>query len=884
MLGTQSQVEMAGEDKLSGIASYMQGNDRSKWVTGLPTYGKARAVGVYPGIDLVYYGNQGQLEYDFVIGPGADASAIDLRFQGAKPVTDAGGNLVLAIGGVADKDAVRFKKPVVYQVDAYGARQEVGGSFVVSGTDEVLAYSSYLGGSSAPTSVNAMALNAAGDIYVTGDTASIDFPVTQGAFETSCPIVYAGDCGLGGMFYITGFSFVSKIAADGQSLIYSTYLGGVAPGDQLDALSMGTGIAVDANDEAWTTGITNTTGFPITSDAYQPYCSPTAVDQNPVTGQFEGEVSRCNGSLHIQTDYIAKLNSTGTQLLYGTFLGGTGSIFRGEAASALALDSAGDVYVTGTTSSYYPGAFAATGYYNYPTTPNAYSSVGQNFLNGGPNGVTDAVAVPFLTVLSADGHRLLYSSLVDGNCATGAGCVYSSNSLAVIIGKAVIGGSTDSASFPTTAGALGTTCVTDATGLCARDNAFVAVINPVFFGKSSLVYSTYLNGSAPGGQSNVSAVTFDAAANIYAGGYTSFPDFPTTPGVLQPACHQDPATLLCSTGFVTKLSATGGLVWSTFYGSPTVPSPTITSLAVDAGKDVYLATGGNGGASDVPVKNSFQNFTMNSPVIAELNPTGSKVLFGSFFGGGYNMAPFAIAVDAARNIYIAGICLTGNIPLVNAFLTTSYPETGFFAKIITAMLPSSVTLSVSPSTTGPGSAVTFTANVAGGAGLALPTGTVTFSSGGTKFGSAAVNSSGVATLVSSTVPVGTYAVVASYAGDASYTGSLSVAAPLTIGGVFSPAMVNFGSVAVGQTSPSVLITATNNSTSPATFISESGLADFRFQVVSCSASSSSTSLLPGATCSFNVSFAPAAVGPVNGQIVLSYGSGTTSLSLSGAGH
>lgn len=203
--GANRAAPMESQDKLPGITNYLMGGTRTKWLTNLPNYAKTRTRNLYPGIDLVYYGTQGQLEYDFVLAPRADPSRIRMRFEGAKPVIDRAGDLVLRLPSKASPSDIRFQKPVLYQL-AGGVRQPVSGRFTIaSGSQEVgfqvgsydhtrelvidplLLYSSYIGGSGT-SQINGMAVNAAGDVYLVGSAYTTTYPTTQGVIEPTCPL------------------------------------------------------------------------------------------------------------------------------------------------------------------------------------------------------------------------------------------------------------------------------------------------------------------------------------------------------------------------------------------------------------------------------------------------------------------------------------------------------------------------------------------------------------------------------------------------------------------------------------------------------------------------------------------------------------------------
>jgi uncharacterized protein (TIGR03437 family) len=704
VLGVNPDLTMVPEDKLPGISNYLMGRTRIQWPTNLPTYAKTRSRNLYPGIDLVYHGTQGQLEYDFVLAPYADPAQIRLRFAGASPVVDASGDLVLSLGAEAGQNGIRFHKPVLYQ-QVRGIRRPVNGRFTITNNhevgfrvsrydrsrelviDPVLVYSSFLGGSSQQSIINGMAVNAAGVIYVTGITNALDYPTTPGVVEPKCPAsngTLDTKCGPSS----SSAAFVSKISADGQSLIYSTYLGGgggglgvggSAVGAGGSGNDLGTGIAVDANDNAWVVGQTNSNNFPVTANAYSLYCEPAAQGFNFNTGQNFGEVNGCGapnasgyGYSGTYSLFLVELNPTGTSILYGTFLGGT----QGELAAQIALDAAGNIYIAGTANTNGPvGTFAATAQYVYPTTASAFQTQApapsQNFS-------------AFVTEFSPDGHSLLYSTMFAGpNDNT------YNTALAVGAGKIFIGGYTQDPHLPTTPNALSRTCPGGPTNagpdtICfgSNNNGYVAEFDPSKSGAASLVFSTYLNGTIAGNTSSVNALTADAAGNVYAAGSNQYKDFPTTPGVLQPTCNSS-RNDACSTGFVTKLSPTGALVWSTFYGSPSASGQYgVSAIALDSKNNVYIANLADG-AGDLPLANGLQNYTSGVAYVTELSSDASQVIFGTFYGTGANIIPTALAVDSAGSIYFAGYT-GGGIPLVKAFQSTNgggFNE-GFFAKIV----------------------------------------------------------------------------------------------------------------------------------------------------------------------------------------------------------
>jgi len=386
--------------QLPGKGNYLIGNDPKKWHTNVPTYAKVKYEDVYPGVDLVYYGNQGQLEYDFVVAPGVDPGHIvlDVVAEGVNPSTepnsgqrgerrrsrldiDDNGDLLVGTAG----GEVVFHKPVVYQrIEDNGRRRTVDSHYVLKDDrevtfelasydhrkplviDPVLTYSTYIGGSgdelTAPSGTDGIAVDPEGNAYVIGATSSIDFPVTSGALQTS----FAGGSGSFGCPFnsVSADAFVTKLNARGDTIVYSTYMGG-------NDDDCGEGISVDASGNAYVAGETLSTDFPITPGAFQPTCASCS----------QGMVDT----------FAAKLSRDGSALVYSTYLGGSDE----DLFPMLALDPFGNLYIQGTTSST-----------DYPTTPGVFQPACASCANGNPD--------TYVTKLNSHGTALLYSTYLGG--------------------------------------------------------------------------------------------------------------------------------------------------------------------------------------------------------------------------------------------------------------------------------------------------------------------------------------------------------------------------------------------------------------------------------------------------------------------------------------
>jgi hypothetical protein len=665
LAGANAHARVTGAEALPGKSNYFVGKDPKQWRTNLPTYGAVKYSDVYPGIDLVYHGNQRLLEYDFVVAPGADPRLIDLRFRSAKKLrVNSEGALVIGLGA----SEVIEHAPVVYQ-EIGGVRKTFAGRYVMRGRgrvgfsvaeydrsralviDPTLVYSTYLGGSGSRYTgdqLNAIAVDGSGNAYVTGSTTSSDYPTTPGAFQptlqgdvnvfvtklnaTGSALVYstylggAGGYGIAvdpsGNAYVTGIAgpdfpttpgafqttfggvedaFVTKLNATGSALVYSTYLGG-------DRQDQGDAIAIDASGNAYIAGGAGA-NFPTTPGAFQ-----TA---------FRG------GNLYETNAFVSKLNTTGSALIYSTYLGGSGGLSGGggDLAWGIAVDAAGNAYVVGVTNSS-----------NFPTTSGAFQTT-----FGGPSNGTDA----FVSKLNATGSDLDYSTYL-GGVAGGYGIAVD------IAGHAYVVGYTQS-NFPTTSGAFQTTYGGP------NADAFVSKLNAT---GSALDYSTYLGGSNGDWGSGIA---IDASGNAYVTGYTYSSDFPTTPGAFQNN-ERSPGG-----AFVTELNPGGSaLLYSTYLGGTGTFS---YGIAVDTSGNAYVI--GSPGtffpSIFFPTTPGAFQATPRGGFVSKLSPgpwpTTTAVLNGPAGSNGWYVGPVTVTLSATA----------GSTPISTYYSVDGEPYVGYGA-------------------------------------------------------------------------------------------------------------------------------------------------------------------------------------------------------------
>jgi fibronectin type 3 domain-containing protein len=634
MVGANPKPTVKGAEALPGKLNYYLGKDREKWRTGVPTYAKVRYQGVYPGVDAVYYGHQGQLEYDFVVAPGVDPGQIRLAFEGAQQLeVDAAGDLVLHTPG----GSVRQHKPIVYQ-EVDGQRVPVAGEFALltdgqsamgegqsaavstpthpytprnrfalrgrhTSTrlpqvgfrlakydatrpliiDPPLSFSTYLGGGDQDF-CQGIGVDSTGKILVSGYTLSVDFP-TQNPSQAT----------------LNGGSdaFVAKIDPDSPALLYATYLGG-SRGEQ-PSVGERIPIAVDPAGNAYVTGPTASNDFPTTQGVFQ--------------SQLRGPSDA----------FVTKLDGVGA-LVYSTYLGGSKDdpIF----SEGIAVNAAGNAFVAGDTIS--P---------DFPVTNGAFQT-------SNPNGDKW-----YVTELETDGSDLEYSTLfgdpgVPSNSGKfrdialdGAGNVY-------------LAGDTSTAGMPITANAL----QRRGTG---GDDVYVAKLDPRRLGPAALLYSTLLGGA---GNEESNAIAVDSSNNIYVAGVTASTDFPTKNPF-------QPQLLGSSDTFLTKIAADGqSLSYSTYLGggqSSSTDTEAAADLAVDNNGSAYL-TGVTSNAN-FPTANPLSGppAVGLSCFVSQFSPDGQTLVFSTFLDGGAQDFGNAIAVDPVGNIYVGGQTRSVDFPTVN---------------------------------------------------------------------------------------------------------------------------------------------------------------------------------------------------------------------------
>jgi hypothetical protein len=637
MVGANPNPVVAGEQPQAGKANYFIGSDSSKWQKNVATYAKVRYKNIYPGIDLVYYGNPSQMEYDFEVAPGANPQQIQFEVKGADSVSvdRSSGDLVLQ----TKQGALHMKSPVLYQTvnqmrlpiaGGYSMKSSTRVAFLLTGYDKskplvidpVLLYSTYLGGLASDQAVG-VSVDSDGSAYVAGWTQSTNFPLAS----------QAGNAPSGTN------AFVAKLDVSGSSLLYADYIGGSSDDYTL-------AMTLDNSNNTYVTGYTCSNDFPI------------------VNGYQTQNIGGCPG-------FVSKVSADGSSLLYSTYLGGSSTAY----ATAIAVTALQEIYVGGWT---YATDFPTLNAYQSTVLPNQNQYFGQ---------------YGFVTHFTADGSALVFSTYLAGNtnvvedCGGGSTCWPSPYTAVSAIaldasGNAYVTGNTNTYNFPTTENAY----------MASQNSPNDAQIGFVseLTSAGMLSYSTYF-GTTDGNYNAMSSIAVDGDGSAYVTGitYSYGTAFPvTTPNLC------DPNEGGCGPAFVTKFDPTGStLAYSTFL--PLQSYAYSKSIVLDAQNNAYVLSQTFNGYMN-PV-NPIEAFTNQSDLLlVEIDPTGSVNLFSTYMGGNGDDFPGGVAVDASGSIYLAGYTTSSDFPVTAAALQNALGGNtdAFVAKIGTAIGPA---VAISPS-------------------------------------------------------------------------------------------------------------------------------------------------------------------------------------------
>jgi hypothetical protein len=612
-VGADSAAPIVPSERQAGVVNRYSGSNPTRWRSAIPTYAALTYQGLYTGIDLRYDGQDGRLKGTYTLAAHANPSTIHWRYEGADKVAiDASGDLRITLPGgrtlvehapVAWQERAGVRVPVTarytlagdqagFAIGAYDPRQPL----VI---DPTLVYGTFLGGKSTDA-IRAIAVDTAGSVYVTGETYSSDYPGASGPRQGSTDL------------------FVTKLNPQGSAILYSTILGGSDD-------EAGNAVAVDAAGNAWITGATESANFPAL---------------NPL--------QQADFSAGFQETFATKLGPSG-QIQFSSYLG----VESNDQGNDIALDPQGNAYITG--------------------------QAGAQF---GPE--------VFVRKLAADGSQQIYQGFF-GAAERGFDKGSSGQAIAVdAAGNAYITGRTNSIVFPVV-DPLQAACSDSDEIDCTGDDAFVAKLNPA---GTDLLYSTYLGGSSAGSQIGGGGdegqdIAVDQLGNIYVAGQTFASDFP----VKNAAQPNKSGADNFSDAFVVKLTAQGDqLIYATYLGGEDWEET--HGLAIDAEGNAYVA--GMTSSPDFPASDDAvqpaigRGFCLNGSqerycydgFVAALSPSGSR-LWSTYLGGDDDDSANGIAIDAAGSLYIAGKTESFDMPATSGVFQPSKAlnEDGFIIKL-----------------------------------------------------------------------------------------------------------------------------------------------------------------------------------------------------------
>ncbi|HEX2270283.1 MAG TPA: SBBP repeat-containing protein, partial [Pyrinomonadaceae bacterium] len=699
MLGANVSSKAEGQDELPGKVNYFTGNDPENWQRDVPTYKKALFKNVYPGIDVVYYGKQHELEYDFIVAAGANPKLIRFTVEGAdKTILDKSGSLRLSL----NHGEVSLNKPVIYQVDEEGSHREIKGEYVIKGNeirfklaqfdssrpliiDPVLSYSTMLGSSSNDTAFG-IAVDTQGNAYVTGTTDSTTFPTTAGSFKSTTT---------------RSGAFVTKLNSTGSALIYSTYLSG-------EGFTSGTGIDVDAAGNAHVTRNTSASDFPIvnglktTSNFFR--TTDAAANWNNQNSGISGSVSAIAVAPSAPTTIYACsstgfFRSTDGGATWTKRLGTGFSSFFSVNALAVDPSNASVVYV-GNSSGLLKTTNAGDNWTSLSQAPLSFSSVVSIVFDpstpatiyvGGSGGV-------FKSTNSGSTWITQNNFGVPGTPTVRALAIHPSAPLTIYAG-------TSGSGFfkSTNGGGIWTQMNTGMTGESATNVSAIAIdpVTPatIYTGHGFSSFNGSIHKSVNGGSSwtpltngvpnaGVTAMTATSSgvfAAMSSGGIikttnggTNWTDANAglwSIGVVSLVRHpSDPSILYAGTGasgvqdaFVTKLNSSGsGVLFSTLVGGNR--EEVGNGIAVDGSGNIVVV--GHTNSANFPLANAVRS-TFNEcsmGFVTKINPAVPSYTFSTYLGGSRcGDIVNAVATDGSGNVYVTGRTTSEDFPIANAF-------------------------------------------------------------------------------------------------------------------------------------------------------------------------------------------------------------------------
>jgi len=696
MIDANDKSRVDGENELPGKINYLIGNDPGNWHVNIPTYRKVHYKQIYAGVDLIYYGNRTELEYDFVVSPGGSVKTVKFQLEGADQIAqDDAGNLHLG----TKQGQLQLRKPTIYQLTDEGGRREVKGGYVLRGNeigfkvqsfdhrkaliiDPVLSYSTLLGAGGNEYAYG-IAVDPQGNAYITGTTDSGVFPTTPGAFQTSVNF--------------SGGAFVTKLDSTGSNLVYSTYLSGSSGAG-------GTAIAVDSSGNAYVTGSTQSSDFPTVNAIRGSYNFLRSADSGASWAGKNFSPPRNINSLVIDP----QVPST----IYAGTNGGTGvykSTDNGNSWTALNTGSTGTLVAALAIDPLAPSTiYAAT---NTPTfgvikSTNGGTSwvpIGSLSGTGGIYSLAIDPVSPSTLYLGSNGG--LFKTTNGGNSWSRL------NALTATAFTIAIDPTTPATVYAGSGGIFkstngGASWSTSSTGLPSTTTRTITIdpVNPatIYAGTLAGIFKSTNGGgnwtSASSGLGNASiislAINAVTPAIVYAGsssgkifktidgGSNWNSTYATIPSISVNTLVIDPVTLSTvyagtgttgstndSEAFLAKLNPTGSaLVYSTFLGGSGADFG--YGVAIDSARNAYVT--GQTSSSDFLTANPFQPALSGTfdAFVTKVDSSGTVLSYSTYLGGSSGEAGYAIAVDGAGNAYVTGTTSSSNFPTMNGFQTT----------------------------------------------------------------------------------------------------------------------------------------------------------------------------------------------------------------------